>query len=282
MQKGLGKGLGALIPSAQEEAPKTGIEEVEIGKIRASKYQPRKKFDPARLNDLVSSIKEKGVVQPVLVRVVGEGEYELIAGERRLRAAREAGLSKIPVIIKDVKDEDILELSLIENIQRDNLDPLEEAGAYKRLLDEFNLTHEDISKRVGKDRSTITNTIRLLNLPVKIQEHVSRETISVGHARVLLSIEDPVIQDTICDSIIKNGLSVRQTENLVTNLKKRKEKLLKTHVTQDVHILDAEKQLQYMLGTKVKIKGTKKGRIEIYYFTLDELNRIYEILKKLG
>lgn len=280
MPKGLGKGLEALIPSHKEEV-KSGIEEIEVDKIKPNKYQPRKNFDQTKLNNLIASIQEKGIVQPILVRKISENEYELIAGERRLRAAKEAKLSKIPVIIKDVKDGDMLELALIENIQRDNLDSIEEANAYKRLTEEFNLTHEEIAKKVGKDRTTITNTMRLLSLPSKIQEYVSRETISVGHAMVLLGIEGTSLQDNICENIIKKRLSVRQTEALSAKIKKSGDKL-KPQPEIDIHIIDAEKQLQYIFGTKVKIKGKKKGKIEICYYTLDELNRIYEIMKKMG
>ncbi|MFH1824618.1 MAG: ParB/RepB/Spo0J family partition protein [Candidatus Firestonebacteria bacterium] len=279
MLKGLGRGLESLIPRHKEEV-KSGIEEIEIDKIKPNRYQPRKNFNQTKLHNLIASIQEKGIVQPVLVRKIGENEYELIAGERRLRAAKEAKLSKIPVVVKDVKDGDMLELALIENIQRDNLDSIEEANAYKRLIEEFNLTHEEIAKKVGKDRSTITNILRLLNLPDKIQEYVSRETISVGHAMVLLGIEETSLQDSICENIIKKELSVRQSEALASKVKKSGDKL-KGQPEIDIHIADAEKQLQYIFGTKVKIKGRKKGKIEIYYYTLDELNRIYEIMKKM-
>lgn len=282
MPKGLGKGLGALIPSSKKEEVKIGVAEIEISKIRPNKYQPRGEFNPVKLNDLIASIQEKGVIQPISVRKIGPDEYELIAGERRLRAAKEAKLDKIPVTIRDVNDEDMLELSLIENIQREDLSPIEEARAYKRLSDEFQLTHEDISKKVGKDRSTITNTLRLLNLPKEIQDNVSRETISTGHARVLLGIDDISLQNSICDAIVKKGLSVRQTEALVSKIKRSKEKTLKEQIVKDIHILDAEKQLQYIFGAKIKIKGRKKGKIEIYFYSADDLNRLYELIKKLG
>lgn len=284
MPKGLGKGLGALIPTGEEkqEVKKGGIAELEISKIKPNRFQPREGFDPIKLNDLIASIQEKGVIQPILVRKIGPDEYELIAGERRLKAAKEANLEKIPVIIRDVKDEDMLELALIENIQREDLNSIEEAKAYKRLSDEFQLTHEDISKKVGKDRSTITNTLRLLNLPKNIQDYVSRETISMGHARVLLSLDDVSLQNSICETIVKKGLSVRQIESLISKIKKSKDKTLKEQVEKDIHILDAEKQLQYIFGSKVRIKGRKKGKIEIHYYSLEDLNRIYELIKKLG
>jgi len=295
MQKGLGKGLGALITGSGPQAPaqnspqntektviKEGIINIEISKVIPNKYQPRKEFNLEKLRDLVASIKEKGVIQPISVRKIGDDKYELIAGERRLRATREAGLERIPAILKDVKDEDMLELALIENIQRDDLNSIEEAVAYKRLIDEFGLTHDEMSKKVGKDRSTITNALRLLNLPVKIQDYVSRETISMGHARVLLGIENANLQYTICENIIKKGLSVRQSESLVFRLKKIEKGPKKAIIDIDVHIAEAEKKMQYALGVKVKVKGRTKGKIEIYYSGLDELNRVYELIKDVA
>jgi ParB family chromosome partitioning protein len=284
MPKGLGKGLGALISNAEkgQKSDSLNILNIEIAKIKPNKYQPRKEFDPVKLNDLISSIQEKGIIQPISVRKINDNEYELIAGERRMRAAKAAGFDKVPAIVKDVKDEDMLELAIIENIQRDDLNPIEEANAYNRLLEEFELTHDDLSKKVGKDRSTITNTLRLLNLPINIQEHVSRGTISMGHARVLLALEEPSTKMDICEHIIKGGLSVRQAEQLVGKLKKGREKNIREQMKKDVHVLDAEKQLQYVLGTKVRIKGKKSGKIEIYYHNLEDLNRIYEIIKKVG
>ena len=295
MQKGLGKGLGALITGSGPQTPaqnspqstektviREGIIDIEIDYIIPNKYQPRKEFNPEKLKDLVASIKEKGVIQPISVRKIGIDKYELIAGERRLRATKEAGFTKIPAILKDVKDEDMLELALIENIQRDDLNSIEEAAAYKRLIDEFGLTHDEMSKKVGKDRSTITNALRLLNLPAKIQDYVSRETISMGHARVLLGIENANMQYTICENIIKKGLSVRQSESLVSRLKKIEKGPKKPVIDLDVHIAEAEKKMQYALGAKVKVKGRTKGKIEIYYSGLDELNRVYELIKDVA
>ncbi len=295
MQKGLGKGLGALITGSGPQTPtqnsqqntdntviREGIIDIEIGNIIPNKYQPRKEFNPEKLKELVASIKEKGVIQPISVRKIGADKYELIAGERRLRATKEAGLAKIPAILKDVKDEDMLELALIENIQRDDLNAIEEAVAYKQLIDEFGLTHDEMSKKVGKDRSTITNALRLLNLPAKIQDYVSRETISMGHARVLLGIENANLQYTICENIIKKALSVRQSESLVSRLKKIEKGPRKAIIDIDVHIAEAEKKMQYALGAKVKVKGRAKGKIEIYYSGLDELNRVYELIKDVN
>ena len=296
MAKGLGKGLGALIPEsnkgahispqvekqAEIQTAKEGILDIEINQIIHNKYQPRKEFNPEKLNDLIASIKEKGVIQPISVRKIGENQYELIAGERRFRATKEAGFLKIPAIVKAVDDEDMLELALIENIQRADLNPIEEAQAYRRLITEFNLTHDDLSKKVGKERSTITNILRLLNLSGKIQGYVSRETISMGHARVLLGLESPNLQDSICESVIKKGLSVRQAEGLVFRLKKIQKGKKVPNADIDVHIAEAEKQMQYALGAKVKVRGRLKGRIEIHYANLDELNRVYDLIKDMG
>ena len=289
MPKGLGKGLGALIPGSNTINPVSeqiitdkgfGID-IAISKIKPNKYQPRKEFDPIELSNLMASIQEKGIIQPVSVRKVGTDEYELISGERRLRACKELKKETIPAIIRDVKDEDMLELALIENIQRDNLNPIEEASAYKRLQDEFGLTHEEVSTKVGKERSTITNMLRLLNLPFKIQEYVSRGTISVGHARVLLGMDEFDAQEKLCEATISRGLSVRQVEKMASDLKKGKIRDIKKAQDKDVHIADAEKQMQYILGTKVKIIGKKKGKIVIEFYSMEDLNRIFELIQDI-
>jgi len=290
MPKGLGKGLGALIPGSntissviteKKDDKSFGIE-IDISKIKPNKYQPRKEFDPVELSNLMASIQEKGIIQPVSVRKIGTDEYELISGERRLRSCIELKLRTIPAIVRDVKDEDMLELALIENIQRDDLNAIEEASAYKRLQDEFGLTHEEVAKKVGKERSTITNMLRLLNLPFKIQEYVSRGTISVGHARVLLGIDEFDAQEKLCNSIVKRGLSVRQIEQLVAALKKGQITEIKREQDKDVHIADAEKQMQYILGSKVKIVGKKKGKIQIDFYSSEDLNRIFELIQSIG
>ncbi|OGF46745.1 MAG: hypothetical protein A2452_09330 [Candidatus Firestonebacteria bacterium RIFOXYC2_FULL_39_67] len=289
MPKGLGKGLGALIPGSntinpvidRKDVKHFGVE-IDISKIKPNKYQPRKEFDPVELSNLMASIQEKGIIQPVSVRKIGEDTYELISGERRLRASKELKKLTIPAIVRDVKDEDMLELALIENIQRDDLNPIEEAAAYKRLQDEFGLTHEEVSKKVGKERSTVTNMLRLLNLPFKIQEYVSRGTISVGHARVLLGIDQFDIQEKLCDTAVKRGMSVRQIEQMAAAIKKGEIKDIKKAQDKDVHIAEAEKQMQYTLGTKVKIIGKKKGKIVVEFYTMEDLNRIYEMIQSIG
>ncbi|OGF44894.1 MAG: hypothetical protein A2231_03990 [Candidatus Firestonebacteria bacterium RIFOXYA2_FULL_40_8] len=289
MPKGLGKGLGALIPGSNTISPivekkndtSFGVD-LDINKIKPNKYQPRKEFDPIELANLMASIQEKGIIQPVSVRKIGPDEYELISGERRLRASKELKKTTIPAIIREVKDEDMLELALIENIQRDDLNPIEEATAYKRLQDEFGLTHEEVSKKVGKERSTITNMLRLLNLPFKIQEYVSRGTISVGHARVLLGVDNFDLQEKLCETAVKRGISVRQIEQMAAAIKKGEIRDIKKAQDKDVHIAEAEKQMQYTLGTKVKIVGKKKGKVVIEFYTVEDLNRIYEMIQSIG
>ncbi len=289
MPKGLGKGLGALIPgsntisTASENMAEKGFGiDIVISKIKPNKYQPRKEFDPVELSNLMASIQEKGIIQPVSVRKIGPEQYELISGERRLRACRELKKETIPAIIRDVKDEDMLELALIENIQRDNLNPIDEATAYKRLLDEFSLTQDEVAKKVGKERSTVANMLRLLNLPFKIQEYVSRGTISAGHARVLLMVDEFDLQEKLCASIIRNGMSVRQIEKIVSDRNKGEIINIKKAQNKDVHIADAEKQMQYTLGSKVRIVGKKKGKIIIEFYSMEDLNRIFELIQGVG
>lgn len=277
MAQRLGKGLGALIPETSDAKEK--VVYLKIGDISPSQYQPREKFSQDKLSELIASIKEKGVIQPVLARSRPGGKFELIAGERRLRAAKALNMSEIPALIKDVDDADALELSLIENIQREELNPIEEAHAYKRLCDEFNFTQEKIGQTIGKDRSTIANTMRLLLLPKKIQDFVEDNTISMGHARTILSIDGEKAQTKFCQRIIKRGLSVRQTEALVRKIAARRH--TKPHPAKDHHISSIEEELQHLFGTRVKIiTGKKRGRIEIQYYSNDDLDRILGLLRK--
>lgn len=283
-KRGLGRGLEALIPDKTdsdkshilESKVQQGITNIPIEKIRTNKYQPREEFDPEGLKDLAASIKEKGFIQPVLIRS-RKGEYELIAGERRLRAAKMLQLKQIPAIIKDASDVDSLELSIIENIQREDLNPIDQARAYKRLLDEFKMTQENIADTIGKDRATVANILRLLKLPIKIQEYVSRGTLSMGHARAILSIDSESKQGRLCTKIIKNDLSVRETERyankMSTSAKKRpKEK--------DPNIISLEQELSELFGTKVRIlKAKKGGRVEIEFYSDNELEKIITHLK---
>jgi len=278
-KRALGKGIEALIP--EKEEVKTGdIVNINLNQISPGRFQPRKQFNPEKHKELVASIREKGIMQPILVRPAKDREgFEVIAGERRLRAARELGFEQIPAFIKEVKDEEALELSLIENIQREELNPIEEAYAYRELIDRFNLNQEDVAKAVGKDRSTISNTLRLLKLPRKIQDYVSRETLSTGHARAILAIENERQQIEIADEIVKRGLSVRETEALVKRSKEKE--IVKPKRTKDLYIKEIEEELQRILGTKVTIvQGKKRGKIQLEFYTPADLERLINLLKK--
>lgn len=280
-RKVLGKGISALIPDREKTFEKAeNVANIEVAKISPSKYQPRSLFKKEKLDELISSIKEKGVVQPVLLREKPDGAYELIAGERRLRAVKQLGFDKIPAIIRKVdSDVDLLELSLIENIQREDLNAIEEAHAYQRLIDEFHFNLEGIGKAVGKDKTSISNTTRLLKLPKKIQDYISSEHISMGHGRTLLAIDDPKQQLSLCAKIIKKGLSVRETENLVN----KKLAGFRKHAPskKDDNTAAVEEELQRLFGTKVRLlHAQKRGRIQIEYFSLDELERILRLLRK--
>jgi ParB family chromosome partitioning protein len=233
----LGKGLGALIPDIEKEDRKNlfscGIEE-----ITPSRYQPRKGFDEGRLTELANSIKEKGIIEPLIVRKT-DGGYELIVGERRWRAAQRAGLKEVPVIVRNVTTAEAMELALIENLQREDLNPLEEAEAYKRLMEEFHYTQEELAKRIGKDRATVANAVRLLKLPQEIAAHLADESISSGHARTLLGLNSPEEQKMACSRIIKRGLSVRETERLVKRLNvqgSKRDMGVKPETEEDLHL----------------------------------------------
>lgn len=271
----LGKGLSALIP---EGAPKDRVQTLPIDQIRASEFQPRQYFSDDRLKELSESIRQKGVIQPILVRPSSQGGYELIAGERRLRAVQLLGQKEIPAIIKQVENGDLLEISLIENIQREELSKIEEAKAYRRLSDEFGLTHEIISQRVSKERSTISNILRLLELPEKIQRFLEESTITMGHARTLLALGDEKKQMRFCDEIVKKGLSVRQVESLVKREQSGK-KIFSIRGKKDPNLAAVEESLQHRYGTRVKIsQGKKRGKIVIDFFSTDDLNRILNLL----
>jgi len=284
-KRALGRGLAALIPEKQivgniqalEANIQQGVINIPIEKIKANKYQPREEFNQNTLDDLAVSIKEKGFIQPVLVRLKDD-EYELIAGERRLRAAKKIGYKEIPAIIKEASDLDSLELSIIENIQRENLNPIDQAKAYKRLQEEFNMTQEKVADTIGKDRVTVTNIIRLLNLPVKIQEFVSRGTISMGHARAMLSLSKESEQMRLCTKIIKDDLSVRETESYAKSMASKESKT-KT-IDKDPNLNSVEQELREIFGTKVKILKSKKGgKIEINFYSDVDMERVITLLK---
>ena len=284
----LGRGLEALIPknaqaaavpAAEETASRERVQTIPTSQVFASKYQPRLTFSQEKIEELAGSIREKGVIQPILVRQTENGRYELIAGERRLRAVKHLGHTEIPAIVRRVADADLLEMSIIENIQREELNVLEEAKAYRRLAQEFGHTQERIANRVGKDKTSISNLLRLLNLPDKIQEYLSDNLISFGHAKALLSVHDEKVMAKICERVIEKGLSVRQTEQLTGGgLRARaKARAPKSH---DVELRAMEEKLQHALGTKVRIQhGKKRGKIEIEYYSLDDLERVLKILK---
>lgn len=279
-KRALGKGLGALIPPRDivfvNNEKQEKIVQVPIAQVKTNKYQPRVEFNKDKLNELVNSIKEKGIIQPVLVRKTIDG-YELIAGERRLRAAQSLGLDNIPAIIKDVSDIDMLEISLIENIQREELNAIEEANAFERFITEFNFTQEKIAQALGKDRSTIANTIRLLALPAKIKEQVSKGAISAGHAKALLSLPTDEDRYRVANLIVAKGLSVRETEKVVS--RRVSGPAGKRQVRRDSNLDSIADQLQHALGTRVKIfHGTKRGAIHIEYYSLEDLNRILDII----
>jgi len=278
-RQALGKGLGALIPEKgipEGEGKKT-LQQCGIEEVQPNPFQPRKAFSDEQLQELVDSIREKGILQPLLVRRKSDG-YELIAGERRWRAAQRAGLREIPILVRDVSDSEMLELSLIENIQRENLNPIEEAEAYKRLMEQFHLTQEEISKKVGKDRTTIANTVRLLRLPPEIKLSLAEGKITMGHARAFLSLDGVDKQRLLWKRLLSGGLSVRQTESLVKRLRTRSSPTPRRSHPEWSELIE---ELQRALGTKVRIVGKRKrGKIEIDFFSPDELDRIIELLRR--
>ncbi len=275
-RKALGRGLDALIPEVSAVMPDTigkqdSVAYLNVNDILPNRYQPREDFNQEKLEELITSIKEKGVVQPLLVRRAGD-KYELIAGERRLRALKSLGINKAPVILKDVDDVGAIELALIENIQREDLNPIEEAHAYKRLTDEFGFTQEKIAQTIGKDRSSITNALRLLNLPLEIQRHLTQDQISAGHARAILSVNGLQQQLNLCKKIINKGLSVREAEALTSPQLKRHPR---AKIAKDQHLIQLEERLQNALGTKTRIHhGKKRGKIIIEYYSVEDLERV--------
>ena len=280
-RKALGRGLEALIPDLPDDQEgRQSVLQVPIDQISANPYQPRQSFDQARLDELARSILEKGVIQPVTVRRKnGQEEYELIAGERRLRAARQTGYQTIPAIVMAVSSpEEMMELSLIENIQRDDLNPIHEARAYLRLQEECHLTQEEVATRVGKNRTTVANTLRLLKLPAEVQKSLLSDEITMGHARALLGLENRAEQAELCKQIVKKGLSVRKVEEQVK--KRYEEKRESTPARKPHDLAAAESIMQRILGTKVNINRRQhKGKIEIEFYSTDDLNRILELLK---
>lgn len=277
-KRGLGKGLGALIPENEEQAGNSIIE-IKLTDIEPNDKQPRKEFGDEALTDLAESIKEHGVVQPIIVRKLGGG-YQIIAGERRWRASRLAGSKTIPAIVKDCTNLEVMELALIENLQREDLNSIEEALAYKSLIEEYKMTQEEISKQIGKSRPAIANSLRLLQLPQEIKNMIAMGKISQGHARALLAIEGDKKQLEIAEKIIEQQLNVRQIEKLAKTEKKKEKKETELDSYQ-LEIKQLEERLKTALGTKVVIQHKKdRGKIEIEYYSNDELDRIIEIMEK--
>ena len=301
-KKGLGKGLDSLIPdnksgkinqteavlkslegSDVQSESKSGEKMMNINKVEPNREQPRKKFEEDALMELSDSIKQFGVLQPLLVRK-RKDYYEIIAGERRWRAAKMAGIKEIPVIIKDYTEQEIIEIGLIENIQRENLNPIEEAAAYKRLLEEFNLKQDEVAERVSKSRTAVTNSMRLLKLCEKVQQMVIDDMISTGHARALLAIEDENLQYELAVKIFDEKLSVRDVEKLVKGIKNPKQPKAKRVIENEFLYTDLADKMKDVMGTKVNIevKGNGKGKIEIEYYSDEELERVFDMIMSLG
>lgn len=287
-RKALGKGIDILIKPGNKEKNNDGnmaengkALELNIGSVEPDRNQPRKNFSEDELNDLADSIRKHGIIQPLLVEKTGN-HYTIVAGERRWRAAKIAGLKKVPVILGEYSDQEKMEIQLIENIQREKLNPIEEAKAYKRLIEEFQLKQDDLAESIGKNRTTITNTMRLLNLDERVQEMLIEEKLSPGHARALLAIEDKELQYEMASKVFDEKLSVRETEKLVKNLAKPEREKFKPAEAVQLIYNDMEEKFRNRLGTKVKIlpKNEKKGRIEIEYYSQDELENIFDKIVK--
>ena len=297
--RGLGKGLDSLIPNALGETKTkkeavakaatetaTGEREpqtlVKITKVEPNREQPRKNFNEDALLELSDSIKQYGVIQPLIVQKKGD-HYEIIAGERRWRAAKMAGIKEIPVIIKDYSDQQVMEISLIENIQREDLNPIEEAMAYKNLMEEFHLKQDEIAEKVSKSRTAVTNSMRLLKLDKRVQQMMIDDMISAGHARTLITIEDPDVQYNIATKIFDEKLSVRETEKMVKLLQKPEVKKEKAEKVNSFIYKDIEEKIKAILGTKVTVdhRSNNKGRISIEYYSNDELERILFLLESI-
>lgn len=278
-RRALGRGLNALLTLQNEESEE--LREVDIDLIDPNPSQPRNMFAADKLEELANSIKENGLVQPILLRRTNNGRYQIVAGERRWRASQKIGLKRISAIVRQVETEKLLELALIENIQRQELNPIEEALAYQRLISELGITQEDISKRVGKDRSSITNYLRLLKLPKEVQQQVEAEQLTMGHARALLSLAATERQYEVAAKVIQQKLSVRETEKLVKKIALENTNDSSTPIQNDANIRAAEIKLRRYLGVQVRIKlNNKGGTLQINFGSIEELDRIYSIILK--
>jgi len=291
-RKALGKGLSSLIPSSIARVPAPTVPpapsrsaefRLEVSKIRPNPKQPRRSFDDSRLDELASSMKAQGLLQPVVVRPLPGGRFELIAGERRWRAAQRAGIHQIPAVVRDVPDEKLLELALIENLQREELNAIEEAEAYRILVDDLELTHNEIAERVGKQRTTVANALRLLNLPEIVKDMVRGRLLSMGHARALLALEDAKGIESLAHRVVAEGLSVREVESRAKRPAGTKPRPGRPTRPVDPNVAAAESTLQRVLGTKVRIAGGGAvGRVEIHYHSADELDRVYRLIVDSG
>lgn len=283
-RKPLGRGLGALLGETRQEADASSVREIDIELIDPNPEQPRTRFAEKALEDLAQSIRENGIVQPVVVRPNG-ARYQIVAGERRWRAAQRAGLRKLPAVTKEVSDDKLLELALIENIQRQELNPMEEARAYRKLIDSIGLTQEMVAQRVGRDRTLITTSLRLLKLPEDIQKLIEEEKLSAGHGRALLLADDPAVQRRVARAIIDGSMSVRESERAVKRAASQRETIEKKAVTAipDPNIRAAEEKLMRRFSSNVRIlpkQGGKGGKIEIEYYSMEDLDRVFQLLMK--
>jgi ParB family chromosome partitioning protein len=289
-RKALGKGLKSLIPEApaKKPAPITNgdsggsrdLRQIDIDLIRPNPKQPRGEMNEETLETLAASLAERGVLQPVLVRPAAEGRFEIVAGERRWRAAQRAGLLKIPAIVREIPDDRLLETALVENIQREELNPMDEAEAYQVLIDEIGLKQDEVARRVGKQRATVANALRLLSLGPRVQAMVRAGKIGMGHGRALASLENRSLQEDLAKRVAREDLSVRQVENLVARLRKVGEPgRPRSKPKRDPNVVAAEEKLQRALGTKVRIfQGKKGGRMELHFYSTEEMNRVYDLV----
>jgi ParB family chromosome partitioning protein len=280
-KKALGKGLGAFIPESYGVIKDERYAEIDIDKLKPNPAQPRSRFDEGAIAELAGSMRESGILQPIIV--VPEGDfYKIIVGERRWRAAQKAGLKRVPVLVRHIAKEQQLEISLLENLHREDLGPLEVAVAYQRMIQELGYTQDQVAEKVGKDRTSVTNYLRLLKLPKEVQEHLGEGRISMGHARALIGLETAEEQLALARKIIKSGLSVRDVEDLIGVRKaKRRDREIKRRPA-DADLMAVQEDLIRALGTKVVISGRPgAGVIKIHYYSLDELNRLYALLKRL-
>jgi ParB family chromosome partitioning protein len=280
-KQALGKGLDALIPEEviRKTSPPTGVVNIQISEIKKSPFQPRTAFDRESLSELARSIAQRGLIQPIVVRRV-EGGYEIVAGERRLRATEMAGRRAIPAMVVEAADEDVIQIGLIENIQRDDLNPLDRAAALNRLLEEFSLSQQEVATRIGKDRASVANYVRILSLPEEVKELIRQEKLSFGHARALLALEKPAEQRALAEEVVARSLSVRQCERAVARRKSpRSPRTASPRVESDEHTRAIEEQMQKFLATKVRIvRGKKAGKVEIEFYSDRDLNRILDLL----